>query len=88
MQHLQKSSNEVTELYSKIKDIEDKLAVSEREQITLKSEMTLWKEKFTNEQVRFQKMFFCQTHNKAILEYYNELLSVVCNNKSSIFAYK
>ena len=52
LQHLQKSSNEVTELYSKIKDIEDKLAVSEREQITLKSEVKLWKEKFTNEQVR------------------------------------
>lgn len=53
MQHLQKSSNEVTELYSKIKDIEDKLAVSERELITLKSEVTLWKEKFNNEQVSF-----------------------------------
>lgn len=56
MQHLQKSSNEVTELYSKIKDIEDKLAVSEREQITLKSEVTLWKEKFTHEQVRYQNV--------------------------------
>ena len=52
LQHLQKSSNEVTELYSKIKEIEDKLAVSEREQITLKSDVKLWKEKFTNEQVR------------------------------------
>ena len=46
----------MTELYSKIKDIEDKLAVSEREQITLKSEVTLWKEKFTHEQVRYQNV--------------------------------
>ena len=50
-QHLQKASDEVSELYKKNKELEEKLSSSEREVITLQSDVTEWKEKHIDQQV-------------------------------------
>lgn len=53
-EHLQKSSDEVTELYKKNKEVGDQLSASEREVIALKSDLGEWKEKYEGEQAKLE----------------------------------